>query len=74
MDVHEWIIERLEPKVTAPDPPGEVTMAGPGGLVIRAEVDWFEGNGPGTACRGVDVEASIGGEPVGNFAAASLSP
>jgi hypothetical protein len=67
MDMHEWIIERLEPVVSVPDAPGEVTMAGPGGLLIRAEVDWFEGEGPDSACGGVDAEVSTTGEPVGNF-------
>jgi hypothetical protein len=66
-DVEAWIIAQLEPPLTAPDEPGNVRMDGPGGLAIRAESDWFQDDDPVGPCRGVTVEVSIAGEPVGDF-------
>jgi hypothetical protein len=66
MDVETWIIAQLEPM--QPDASGEVTMNGPGALTIRAEAVWWEPESPEAACRGVNVEISIAGEPVGSFA------
>jgi hypothetical protein len=67
MDVEGWIIEQLEPVITAPEVPAELTMVGPGKLVVRAEVEWFEADSPDHPRRGVDVEVSIGGEPIASF-------
>jgi hypothetical protein len=69
MDVEAWIIAQLEPIAAAPETPGEVTMDGPAGLGFIAEIDWYEDEDrPGSACRGVLVEVSLGGEPIGCFA------
>jgi hypothetical protein len=45
-----------------------VTLDGPDGLAVRAEIDCFEADEPDSACRGVTVEVSVGGEPTGDFA------
>jgi hypothetical protein len=66
MDVEAWIIAELEPM--RPDAPGEVTMDGPGGLSVHLEVVWWEAGSPDAACRGVNVEVSIGAGPVDSFA------
>jgi hypothetical protein len=42
-------------------------MDGPGGLAIRAEIEWFQADDPIGSCRGVTVEVSIAGEPIGDF-------
>jgi hypothetical protein len=60
------IIDQLEPM--APDTPSELTIGGPGGIVERSEVDWFEGEDPDSPCRGFDVEVSVAGKPVDAFA------
>lgn len=66
MDVETWIISRLEPM--PPNAPGEVIMHGPGDLSIRVEAVRWEAESPDAACRGVYVEISLAGEPVGSFA------
>src|ERR1051326_3794921 len=48
---------------------GQVTMDGPSGLVIEAEIDWYEVEDlRGSASHGVLVEVSLGDEPIGCFA------
>src|SRR5690242_4235852 len=59
MDVEAWIIGQLEP--LTPEAPSEMTFDGPAGLIMRVEVDWFETDSPGRACRGVTVEVNIAG-------------
>jgi hypothetical protein len=44
-----------------------MTFDGPAGLIVRAEADWFEGEDADRECRGVPVEVSVAGEPVGSF-------
>jgi hypothetical protein len=67
MDIEAWIIAQLEPLLTAPDALADVRIDGPGGLTIRAESDWFQADDPLGPCRGVTVEVSIAGEPIGDF-------
>src|ERR1051325_11281138 len=67
MDVEAWIICHLEP--IAPDAPDAVSFDGPAGIIVRVEVDWFEGDsGSDAPCRGVDVAVSGAGEPASSFA------
>jgi len=69
MDVEAWIIGQLNPIVSGPDAWAEVTMDGPFGLVVEAEIAWYEDEDrPGSACRGVLVEVGLGGDPIGCFA------
>jgi hypothetical protein len=67
MDVEAWIIARLEPVVAPPDAPAEVSLDGPGGLVVRAEAVWLAADNPDGACRGVIVEVSVTDRPAGRF-------
>jgi hypothetical protein len=62
------IVDRVEPIEKADEAPGKVTMDGPGGLIVRAEADSFEVEDQASPGRGVDVEVSISGEPLGSFA------
>src|SRR5689334_25261564 len=68
MDVEAWIIAQLKPIVSGPDAWAKVTMDGPSGLVVEAEIAWYEDEDrPGSVSRGVLVEVSLG-EPIGCFA------